>query len=327
MTARGAFVVSIDLELAWGTCDRPLDARRRARLDRERTIVERLLRTLAQHDVRATWAVVGHLLLAGCDGGGGRPHPEIPAGAVTGAADWLAQHPPPGRHPLWHGADIVERIAAARPAHELASHSFCHLPYDEARTSRAAVAADLAAARRAHAAARLPFASFVFPRNVVGFRDLLAAAGVRVYRGRSRAWYDGLPHVRLRRALDLLDFVLVPWARTVRPLVDDAGLVDVPDSLLLYDRRGLARLRGARAVVAKARRALEGAARRGEVFHLWFHPANFADRTGEQLAVLDAVLAHAGRLRAAGRLENRTLGDFAAPAAATPAAVAGAVGS
>jgi hypothetical protein len=285
MSARGAFVVSIDLELAWGTSDRPLDARRRARLGRERTIVERLLAAFARHDVRATWAVVGRLLRDGC-----------------------------GDDPLWHGADLVERITAARPAHELASHSFCHLPYDEARTSRAAVAVDLALARGAHAAARLPFASFVFPRNVVGFRDLLAAAGVRVYRGRSRAWYDGLPPVRLRRALDLLDFVVVPWARTVRPVVDDTGLVDVPDSLLLYDRRGLCRLRPARAVVAKSRRALDAAARRGEVFHLWFHPANFVDRTGEQLAVLDAVLAHAGRLRAAGRLENRTLGEFAAPA-------------
>ena len=284
LTTRGVLVVSIDLELAWGTCDRPLDARRCARLGRERMIVDRLLAAFTRHDVRATWAVVGRLLLD-------------------------------GRDPLWHGVDLVEAIAAARPPHELASHSFHHLPYDETRTSRVAVAADLALARGAHAAARLPFVTFVFPRNVVGFRDLLAAAGVRVYRGRSRAWYDGLPHVRLRRALDLLDFVVTPRARTVRPVVDDAGLVNVPDSVLLYDRRGPARLRPARAVVAKARRALDRAARRGEVFHLWFHPANFADRTTEQFAILEAVLAHAAHLRAEDRLENRTLGEFAPVAA------------
>jgi hypothetical protein len=77
-------------------------------------------------------------------------------------------------------------------------------------------------------------------------------------------------------------------------------------------------------VVARAARALDRAAAQGEVFHLWFHPANFAHRPLEQFAVLDGILAHAARLRAAGRLDNATLAEVgrAVAGAAGPAAEA-----
>ena len=68
VSGRGRLVVSIDLELAWGTCDRPLASAQRRALVRERAIVPRLLRSFAEFDVRATWAVVGHLLLEAAGG-------------------------------------------------------------------------------------------------------------------------------------------------------------------------------------------------------------------------------------------------------------------
>ena len=307
MSGRGLLVVSIDLELAWGTCDRPLAPAQRRALVRERAIVPRLLRSFAEFDVRATWAVVGHLLLEACPRRGGRLHPEIPEPGVPGKSEWFRHHPA-GPDPLWFGRDVVEQIRRARPAQEIGSHSFCHLPYAEGRTSGAAVRADIVEARRCHQAAGLPFESFVFPRNVVGFRRLLAAAGIRVYRGRRPTWHDAIAVPRVRRLLDLLAF-LATRPPTVCPAVDGAGLVDVPASMLLYSRRGPARLLRPGRVVTRAARALDRAAARGEIFHLWFHPANFAHRPVEQFAVLDGILAHAARLRAAGRLDNATLAE------------------
>jgi hypothetical protein len=65
MTRKGIFNISIDAEVAWGQCDVFLTELHRMSLERERTIIQRLLALFATYDVRATWAVVGHLLLQG----------------------------------------------------------------------------------------------------------------------------------------------------------------------------------------------------------------------------------------------------------------------
>jgi peptidoglycan/xylan/chitin deacetylase (PgdA/CDA1 family) len=317
---RGRLVISIDLEVAWGTCDRAMTARRRRALERERDIVERVLALFARYDVRASWAVVGHLLLPRCDARDGRFHPEIPRPILRGERrDWFAPHPPGGTDPLWHGRDLVERILAATPAQEIASHSFSHIPYAEDRTTPEAVRADLAAARRCHLAMGLPFTAFVFPRNVVGYRPLLAEAGITVYRGRPGGRPSPIRSRRLRRLAAFLYFIAPVSARVVDAGMDDAGLVNVPQSMALYTRTGLRNLVASRSLVRKATRALDRAAAEGRLFHLWFHPSNLARRTEAQLGVLEGILRHAARLREAGRLEVRSLGDVCASVMRTEA--------
>ncbi len=324
----GIFVVSIDLELAWGICDRPLRPALRSALALEREVIRSILAIFSAYEVRATWAVVGHLLTTECGRDGATVHPEIPRPITrNGHRDWFFQHPADPEDPLWSGPEIVDWIRQTSPAQEIGSHSFAHLIYHPATTHREAVRADLVIARRLHDAHELPFVSFVFPRNVVGYRDLLAAAGIRVYRGVIPAWYGAAPLPVLRRLGHLLDFLLAVPPPTVRPAVDELGLVNVPDSMLLLGRNGPRRLVSPARLVRKAVSGLERAAERREVFHLRFHPSNFAYRTDEQLEVLEAIARHAQRLVRAGRLMNLTMGDFArwpAPgaAAAAPAGVA-----
>ena len=281
---RGGLVISIDLEVAWGTWDRPLTPRRRRALARERMIVDRVLTLFGRYDVRASWAVVGHLLV---------PHPAL------------------GTDPLWYGRDLVERILAATPAQEIGSHSFAHIPYAEGSTTPDAVRADLAAARRSHLALGLPFSAFVFPRNVVGYRALLKEAGITVYRGRPGGGPSPIRSRRLRRLAAFVYFLAPVSARVVDARIDDVGLVNVPQSMALYTRTGLRRLVASRSLVRKAVRALDRAAAERRLFHLWFHPSNLAHRTEAQLGVLEDILRHAARLRAGGRLEVWSLGDVA----------------
>jgi hypothetical protein len=40
----------------------------------------------------------------------------------------------------------------------------------------------------------------------------------------------------------------------------------------------------------------------GNIFHLWFHPSNFATKTEVQLDVLDKILKYGDRLRQQGKL-------------------------
>lgn len=311
MSNKGILTISIDTEIAWGQCDRPLALSNRAALERERGIIQRLLVLFRKHDIRATWAVVGHLLVLECSTRDGVVHPEIPRPVlIHESQDWFFQHPPADSNdPLWYGRDIVELIRRAVPTQEIGSHSFCHMPYDESRSNPEAVRADLATARAIHEAHGLAFESFVFPRNVVGFREFLKANGIQAYRGNSRRWYNRLPLTILKRVAHLATYLVPVTPPTVSPQLDTLGLINIPDSMLLMGRNGLRRIISSEAIVRKAKVGLDRAVARNEVFHLWFHPSNFAHRTEEQFQTLEKILIYADELRKSGDLEVLTMGD------------------
>ncbi|MBF0426786.1 MAG: hypothetical protein HQL66_13305, partial [Magnetococcales bacterium] len=94
MTTRGALTLSIDLELAWGRCDIPYQANDLATIRNERVVVARLAALFEKYNIRATWAVVGHLLLDAPPPWRELPHPDLPRPVVVGETqDWLFQLP------------------------------------------------------------------------------------------------------------------------------------------------------------------------------------------------------------------------------------------
>lgn len=284
---RGAFCISIDVELAWGywDCLSPAYLAQCSRLDR--TVIQELVQLFARHEVSATWVVVGALL----DRDSARPE---------------------GAEAVWFAPDVLESIVRAPHAQEIGSHSFAHI--DFASAPAGAARADLAHAREIHRAHGLDFTSFVFPRNRVGHLAELAQHGIKVFRGPDR----GAIHTagRLagrvgRRVANYVDKLIPISPAVVHPIAHPEGIVELPGSLLLMGRDGVRRLVPPRALTAKATRGLRRAAREGGVFHLWFHPSNFHAETTTQLAILDAILTAATELRRTGELDIVPMGHFA----------------
>lgn len=278
----GAFCISIDVELAWGVWDRP-NAESLVRGPEERSIVRALVEMFDRHDVSATWAIVGRLL--------------------DRAPDRLPD--------LWFAPEVIDTIRAAKVPQDIGSHSYAHvyftdIPRDELRR-------DLAQARKVHDAHGLPFTSFVFPKNRVAHTDLLAEAGVQVFRSVDHGW-----HIDARerfgtaagRIANLVDKVLPITPRVVDPIRRD-GLVELPSSMLLMARNGLRRAAHPAAVVAKARRGLRAAVETDKTFHLWFHPSNFYFEPERQLAILEDIVAEAASLRRREGLEIRPMSAYA----------------
>jgi len=287
--ARGVFTVSIDLELAWGIWDhlRPGDC---AAIRRERVVVERLVSLFELYELSATWAVVGSLL---------EQEPLLPDNAnAIGASDLE----------LWSGIDIVQRIKSASPMQEIGSHSYGHRVFDEKVLRTSAALQDIENARRLHENHEMPFRSFVFPRNVVGFRRVLSDAGITTYRGVTNHWYLRAPW-RFWKVTMLLNYLLGCGPPTVVPSLDEYGMVNLPDSMLLLGRDGVRSIVPARNVQTMAMAGLDRAAATKEVFHLWFHPSNLTYDMERQLSVLEHILAHAARLRRAGLLSTRSMGQ------------------
>jgi len=312
MKKRGIFTISIDLELAWKECDKPIQPQTRAEISLERMIIQRILSLFVKYDVKATWAVVGHLLLSECEWKDGRAHPEFNDFAVhNNKQDWFFQHPKTRNDHLWYGRDIVQWVKDASPRQEIASHSFCHIPYCEKSIDCSIISKDIAKAKKIHADCNLPFHTFIFPRNIIGYRHLLAREGIRVYRGKTRRWYNFIPSGLFQRFLNLVYFIAAIAPKTVTAAVDETGMVNIPDSMLLLSRNSSRSLVLPGNLIKMGIAGLSRAVERGEIFHLWFHPSNFTHKTEKQFYILEAILKHAQKLRDESKLDILTMQEAA----------------
>jgi len=147
-TARVVF--SLDFELGWGhRHSRPAYVERlRAASDVEAKI-RALVDAFDQHDVPATWAVVGKLL-------------------------------EPGDDELLSNQGLFEYVLDSRPAHEIALHSHEHVPYTV--LSRSDADEDIEAGSAALGEWDIEPTSFVYPQDKLAHTDLLAEYGIECYR-------------------------------------------------------------------------------------------------------------------------------------------------
>lgn len=301
MTA--TFILSLDTEIAWGTYSPRALARQRACFDGYRAVFARLIDLLDNHDIAATFAVVGALWDDACPDDIPRPH-----------SDWAADPctDPTAPHHWYHGRDIIDMIRAARTPHEIGTHTYTHIIADDPATTRTIWEAQLAGVVARQRAGGLPLHSLVYPRNRIAYTDTLTAHGLTCYRGPEQRPYRHWPRP-LRRPAHLLDRALAFTPPTYDParLIDADGLVNLPASMFLMPSGGPRRLIPTRARVTQAQRGLDRAIRRGDVFHLWFHPFNLCDDP-PLWAALRQILARVAAERAAGRLRVRTMAAAAA---------------
>lgn len=312
---RGAFVISIDTEMAWGEAHKRNGAGGSHRFDRERLVVERLLDVFTRYELSATWAVVGHLFLDSCERGpDGRPHPDLlrPGYDWLDGADWLDIDPCSGTDdaPYHYGRDIVERLTGCPVHQEVGSHSFSHVMMGDPGCTPEVFASELAAARKAADPLGVELRSFVFPRNSIGHLDTLAAAGFTSYRGGRPAPAFAGTEPRLRKAALLVDRVMPLAGSAVRPVRDPSGVWNLPQTYLFAPataRTHLPPALWARAPIGRLRQA----ARTRSLFHLWFHPYNITADPDRALDALDRIGQAAARLRDAGKLDVLTMSQLA----------------
>ncbi|MFW6384983.1 MAG: polysaccharide deacetylase family protein [Halodesulfurarchaeum sp.] len=296
----GSVVISIDAELGWGFHD--LDEPTVRLVEASREGWKTLLDLLSEYQIPATWAVVGHLFLEECDGRHA-DHPTPPGWFDREQGEWK------DRPDLRFGGSLITKLLNADVGHDVGSHSFSHVVFDDPRITREIVAAELAAAADAADRYGVEFESFVFPRNAVGYRDVLADAGYTVYRGERIQ-----PSAGVARSVDKLARAIDPdRVRLVEPYVDEYGLVDVPPSLFLFGFEGVPRTVvesvWADPMVRQAKHGIDRASRDDGVFHIWLHPSQLVSE--RDVRRVRAVLEHVDRRRRDSGLAVETMADVA----------------
>jgi peptidoglycan/xylan/chitin deacetylase (PgdA/CDA1 family) len=300
----GTFTISIDFELYWGVRDsRGLDAFR-AHLDGARKAIPLMLNLFEQHQIHATWATVGFILCSDRDAALSAAPIERPGYENRALCPYRYLEQSTALDGRYHFAPKLVELIAATPGQEVASHTFSHYYCREAGQTVAAFRADLAVAVRTAAAQGLVLRSLVFPRNQWNpdYLEVLAEHGISAYRGNEQGWlYAATNRVEqnaVRRIGRLLDSYVNLSGHHTYLLESCAGRLPLnfPASRFLrpYSRR-LAWLDGLR--LRRITQAMRHAARRHEVFHMWWHPHNFGIDTDQNMGFLERIIEEFEYLR------------------------------
>jgi len=303
MKANGIFIISLDFELHWGGFEKwPLEDYRQYFLN-TRAVIPEMLSLFSQHEIHVTWAGVGMLFHDSRES----LMRDIPAEKPTYAVDELSAYQYLEKYgigdseesdPFHYARSIVNQIVGT-PFQELGSHTFAHYYCNEEGQTLEQFRADLRAAQAAAERYGKKLRSLVFPRNQFN-EDYLRVCfeeGFTAVRDNPRDWFWNIQSTqqesawkRLNRGLDAYWPIGKKNTYALDSIKRVTGLpLCIPASRLLrpYRPKELF-LNGLK--ISRINAEMERAARKKEVYHLWWHPHNFGRFPEESLKGLERIL-------------------------------------
>lgn len=326
MTQRSIFVISLDFELHWGGFEKwPIDRYRQYFLN-TRAVIPRMLQVFESYDIHVTWATVGLLF------GESREsmHRFLPEQKPTYLQRELSAYhyidtvgigENEEGDPFHFASSLIEQIVNT-PNQELASHTFAHYYCNEPGQTLDQFRDDLKAAQRAAGQYGITLTSLVFPRNQFN-EDYLRVCfeeGFTCVRDNPRDWFWNIRSTqaesmwkRLNRGADAYFPVGKRNTYTLNSIEVKPGLpFCIPASRLLRPYRP-SELFLNRFKLLRVMNEMERAAKKGEIYHLWWHPHNFGYFPRESIEGLKQILQHFDKCRskyAMTSLSMRELGDL-----------------
>ena len=300
---KGTFIVSLDFEQYCGVRDQISFAEFKQTHSEDRSIICNILDLFEKYNIHATWAIVGMLF---CKNGGELLHclpdskPLYKNGNLSpylNMEDIIHEDGP--ENPYLFAPYLIRKIAST-PYQEVASHTFSHYYCLEKGQNLENFKADIKMAIKIAKTFNLSITSIVFPRNQINpdYLPICADMGIKAYRGHHPHWiYKGDPlgkkpnfMVKSLRFLDLFFNILGHSAFSITDIPQEMPINIQASRFLRGYAKRLRFLKGWRLKRIKA--DLTYAAKKGLVYHLWWHPHDFAMHKDEKLLLLKNILEH-----------------------------------
>lgn len=320
----GTFIISLDFELHWGGFEKwPLESYKQYFLN-TRQVIPKMLSLFQQHEVHVTWASVGMLFHATRESLLKNIPPQQPGYAVKelSAYHYIKKHgigETEKEDPFHFAASLIKQICDT-PFQELGSHTFAHYYCNEEGQTLEQFRSDLRAAQASAALYGQTLRSLVFPRNQFNEQYLKVCheEGFTSVRDNPRDWFWNIQSTqqesawkRLNRGLDAYWPIGKKNTYTLKSIEHRTGLpLCIPASRLLRPYRPkelfLNTLK-----ISRIKSEMERAAKRGEIYHLWWHPHNFGNYPEQSLQGLDHILQHYARCRNIYGMQSMTMSEVA----------------
>jgi peptidoglycan/xylan/chitin deacetylase (PgdA/CDA1 family) len=308
----GQLIISLDFELLWGVRDHADCASYGGNIIGAREAIPHILELFDSHGISATWATVGFAMCGSRDElMESLPPRDLWPSYDVGRLSSYAYLDDVGRDerqdPYFFGASLVERIQQT-PHQEIGTHTLSHFYCLEPGQTQIQFEADLVAAIALAKRRKINLKSIVFPRNQYASAHLQICKrlGIKVYRGTpGQTIYRSTPNkdqTMLRRASRLLDAHTGMFGDTSFSL-DIQDCTNVPASHFLRPCSG--QLGKAHPLHLKMiKRNMTMAAKKGRVYHLWWHPHNFGQDIDANINGLKQILSHFTALHAEFGMES-----------------------
>lgn len=317
----GKFVISLDFELHWGFFDnRPL-ANCKSQLSNIPTVIEKLLQLSKKYKTSITFATVGFLMANDKD--------ELLEHLPLNKPDYnnkslnaytLLSTIAREDYKYYFAKDLVNKIKNDS-LHEIGTHTFSHYYCYEKGPDKNDFKADIQSAVAVANNLNIQIKSIVFPRNQVreNYLKVCEDLGIESYRG--NCWFNFNNDERKRKFKEYILKILrffdsyfnISGANSFN--MDnynskDVKLINIPASRFLRPYHSSLKFMET-LKINRIKRGMTKAAKRKEVYHLWWHPHNFANHIDENFKNLAEIFKHYETLNKVYGFESITMDKLA----------------
>lgn len=310
----GKLVVSLDFELLWGVFDK-VDWREKIEyFQNTRELIPQILQLFQKYKISCTWATVGMLFNENWD----EWNSNIPSFLPDYQNEKLSAYRY-GRsiqskktEKLCFAPDMIQQIRNTE-FQEIGTHTYSHYYCLEPGQTLETFKTDLQKSIEMASKFNLNLQSLVFPRNQFNERYLgiCADLGLVNIRSNPNNWYwkntqkDSLLQKVFRTGDAYLGFNNNSYSQ--KEIMNSNGIKTQKASRLLrpYSSGSLNSLK-----LRRIFSEMQTAAKKGGIYHLWWHPHNFGQNPHESILELTSVIMHFNKLRNNYGFQSKSMEDI-----------------
>jgi peptidoglycan/xylan/chitin deacetylase (PgdA/CDA1 family) len=291
----GKLVISLDFELSWGVLDRYPNGEYNKNLLGTKTAIVKMLELFKEFDIGVTWATVGLLFNHNIDDAKQRKPSIYPNYQCSSLSNYTFLNTIEScNQDLYFANDIIKYIATF-PRQEIGSHTYSHYYCLEEGQTIQQFSDDLELSKNISTENGFKIRSLIFPRNQVNeeYINLLTDMGIDAYRGNEDNWLNR-PSSSLTQSLALRGLRLIDsYINLTGDNSFNDQIITNKKPLNIMGSRFLRPSKNKFIDALQKRRiinSMRSAAKKGHVYHLWWHPHNFGVDTDTNLNALRNIL-------------------------------------
>ena len=294
------FVISLDFELLWGVFDKVDFKEKESYFNNTRRVIPEILKIFKEYEIHCTWATVGMMFQTSW----GEWAQNIPANLPEYRREELSaytygkQISDQSSEDYCFAKDLIVQIQET-PNQEIGTHTYSHYYCLEEGQTPTTFRADLEKSIELADKMGIILESLVFPRNQFNeeYLDICFELGIKSVRSNPSDWYwentqkDTLK-TKIFRTGDAY-FGINNKSYTLAS-IDSSKINNKPLSqkasrlLRPYTSNNLIN----HIKLNRIKSEMTSAAKRGEIYHLWWHPHNFGNNPERNLKDLKSIMQH-----------------------------------
>lgn len=315
---KGTLLISLDFELFWGVQDCHTYEDYGDNVIGGRKAIPQLLELFKEHGIHASWATVGMMFAENKDeivsfSPSEDLRPSFDNAALSGyrVLNYIGDNEQ--EEPYFYGKSLIDLIAGY-PHQEIASHTYSHYYAREAGQTYDEFDADLKAAKNISVAKGYDVKTLVFPRNQSKkeYESAITNNGYLAFRGEEEDWIHKIPINIVKRMFRLADSYLNLTGSATYSIENfkSGELHNFRGSRFLRPYNHLLRFFES-LKIKRVKGQMKKAAKKGRIFHLWWHPHNIGINTEKNLKNIKEILDYYDELKNKYGMESKNMLELA----------------